>query len=132
MLPTIILIAVILIALYALYTNGCLSVSSKRALVFIGSSSFTDRNRSAATVKGCSGYVKRIIKLKKQREYNFIFNGQITKGSITAEILNESKQALLTLDEANPSGAIISDGRSKYRLVVKFNGADGKYELLWS
>ena len=132
MLPTIILVAVILTALYALYVNGYLWISSKSALVFIGSSSFTKRNRVSATVKKCSGYVKRIVRLKEQREYVFVFDSQITKGSVTAEILSEDKQALLTLDETNPSGVIVSNGKSRYRLVLRFSNADGKYELFWS
>ncbi len=114
-----------------LYSNGYLSISSKRALVFIGSS-FGCNERSGATVKACTGYTKRIVRLNECREYRFVFDYQITKGTVTAELWDSKKQVVLVLDDTNRIGIVTADGKSKYYLVLKYDNAHGNYQLTWS
>ena len=85
-----------------------------------------------ARVVSCGGWVRKVIKFKESRQYQFTFGSDITKGSITAEIQNRDKKPILILDSENPQGILDVDSRERYYLVVRFNKATGSFEMKWA
>lgn len=117
---------------YLFYINGFLIVKAIRALVFRGSARRWWRNNPAAKVISCSGWVRKVIKYKESRQYQFTFDADISKGSITAEIQNRNKEPILTLDAENAQGVLEIDSSERYYLVVRFKKATGSFEMRWT
>lgn len=117
---------------YTLYINGYLIVKSIMALVFRGSARRWWKGRPAARVVACSGWVRKVIRFKESREYQFTFVSNVSKGSITTEVQNRKKETILKLDSENNHGFLAVDNRERYYLVVKFQKATGDFELTWS
>ncbi len=115
---------------YTLYINGYLVVKAIRALIFRGSVRRW-KTRPAARVVACTGSVRKILKFKESRTYQFVFTAEISKGSITAEIQNRHKETILKLDETSPRGVIAVQSGERYYLVVRFKQATGRFELTW-
>jgi len=116
---------------YILYINGYLVIKSIAAVVFWGSARRW-RTRPAAKVRSCSGWVKKVLKFKESREYQFALDLQVSKGSISVEVQNRYKEPVLVLDSENPQGVLAVDCGERYYLVVRFKKATGSFELTWS
>ena len=111
---------------YLLYINGYLVTNAKRALVYIGS-----MGGKKATFTSCTGYTKRIIKFKENGEVNFHFDLELTKGDVTMELLDESKQCILQLDHTKQHARIHIESKKRYYLIFRFKSASGRYLLTW-
>jgi len=116
--------------LYVLWLNGYLIISRKTAALFLGL--LRRKGRCKVKFASCNGYVKKVIKIDESRNYTFNFNGNISKGNVIAEIQDKSKNILLQLDKNNSESAIDLDKDSRYYLVLRFEKADGNFELTWN
>ena len=122
-------IVIILIAIYImyiLYTNGYLIIKAKRAVSFVGSM----RGRKAY-FSSCSGYIKRIVKFKEDKTYIFTLEAELTKGEMTAELLDSEKRVIICLNSYNKSAAAALEKGKRYCLILRFKSATGKYMLKW-
>jgi len=122
-------VVVCIILFYVLWINGYLIKSSKTSLVFIGS--LRRHNRCKLRFKCCNGHIKKVIKIRESRNYEFTFNSNIRKGHVTAEIQDKSKKILLQLSKDNPKSAIRLEKNNRYFLVIRFANADGEFDLAW-
>jgi len=115
---------------YILWINGYMVKSSKAAMLFVFK--VRRKNRCKIYFKSCSGYIKRVIKISESRRFLFTFDGDITKGNVTAEVQDAGKKTLLKLDISNPESAVDLDKNKRYYLVVNFENADGEFDLVWN
>ena len=115
----------LLITFWVLYTNGFLVLSSKRALKFIGI-----RQGREASFTACTGQMKRVIRFPGSRTFHFAFSPELTRGEVSAELLDRGTQ-LLTLDSSTQTGAVSVEKGRAYTLVIRFRSASGKYTLHW-
>ena len=111
---------------YLLYINGYLVINAKRALIYIGS-----MGGRKATFTSCTGYTKRVVKFKESKDIHFHFDLELTKGDVTMELLDESKQCILQLDHTNQHARIHIETKKRYYLVFRFKSASGRYLLTW-
>ena len=109
---------------WLLYQNGLMVVNSKRAVSFVGS----DRGRRASFT-ACTGTIRRILRFSESRTLRVVFSPVLTKGSVTMELLDSSKQPLLQLNEACPIGSISVEKGRRYHLIFRFQSATGEYTL---
>ena len=130
MMSALIGIPLLIILLYALWINGYLIKSRKTAVLFIAS--FRPKQRCKIIFKSCNGYMKKVIKIRESRNYQFAFNSNIAGGYVTAEILDADKRILPQLDSNNPESAIALEKHQRYYLVVRFDKADGEFDLTWN
>ena len=115
------------VALYMLYSNGYLAMASKRAVMYVGS-----KRGKAAKFSSCSGYTKRIMKVRESKQYRFMFDCNLTAGTVSVEVLDASKEAILTLDETHRCAAVDLEKGQRYNLIVRFKAASGDYVLDWN
>lgn len=120
-----------IIITYLLYINGYFQLKFTRAIVYMGSMGNLYKNYHKATIVGCSGSIKRRLKFKKNKESIFILNSAISKGTLTVNVLDSKKNIILTLDNENKTGHIMVNQNERYHLVIKYDKADGNYELNW-
>lgn len=123
-------IAAAALGAYFLYTNGYLPVQSKRALVFAGSMGAGGR-QCYAGFTACTGYIRRVLKFRDTGEVRFLFTGRISKGSVDIFVLDRDKKPLLILNPSCPTGTLRAEKGARYYLMVRFDGADGDYQLEW-
>lgn len=123
---TIILLLTIGIVFYLLYINGFLAAQSKMAVLYIGS-----LRGNNAKFSSCTGYTKRVIRFKDSRTYHIVFDSELTRGSVSVEILNSVKQTIICLRSNTVSGNIDVERGKRYYLVVRFQSATGSYTLSW-
>lgn len=118
------------IMFYILWIKGYLIISRKTAKLFIGSL----RNKERCRIKfaSCNGYIKKIIKFKGNRTYDFCLKSKVENGLVLAEIWDSNKKILLGLNSDMPSSSINVDKKCRYYLVLKFEKATGELELLWN
>ena len=112
---------------YLLYSNGYLSMASKRAVMYVGS-----KRGKAAKFSSCSGYTKRIIKVQETKQYRFSLDCNLTAGTILVEVLDASKKMILTLDETRRCADVDLEKGKRYDLIVRFKSASGDYVLDWN
>jgi len=124
---------IILVALglgmYWLYLNGYLYVQNKRAVTFIGS--MPAKDRFAASFTSCTGTVYRVIKCREAGMYRFSYEGQTSRGTVCAQVLNGAKLPLLTLDETTRTGRLMLEPKQRYYLMLRFASASGDCKLRW-
>ena len=126
----ILLMTFLSILFYILWIKGYLIISRKTAKLFIGSL----RNKERCRIKfvSCNGYIKKIIKFKENRTYDFCLKSKVENGLVLAEIWDSNKKILLHLNSDMPSSSINVDKKCRYYLVLKFEKATGELELLWN
>lgn len=118
------------ILFYLLWIKGYLVINTKRAMLFVGS--IRGKDRCKIRFSACSGVVKRVLNFSEMRKYTFNFHGEITKGDVSIEILNREKEVKLQLSPSAPTGTLLPEEKERYYLVMKFQRADGEYELTWN
>lgn len=123
---TIILLLIIGVVFYLLYINGFLTVQSRRAILYVGS-----LKGNSARFSSCTGYSKRVIRFRDSRTYCVFFDSELTKGDISAEILNPAKQTVVCLNCNTPTGRINVEKGKRYYLLIHFQSATGRYTLSW-
>ena len=112
---------------YLLYSNGYLAMASKRAVMYVGS-----KRGKAAKFSSCSGYTKRIIKVKETKQYRFSLDCNLTAGTVLVEVLDTSKKPILSLDETHRCAAVDLEKGKRDNLIVRFKAASGDYVLDWN
>lgn len=122
----IILLIIMGIGFYFLYINGYLVTNAKRAVMYIGS-----LGGRKANFTSCTGYTKRVIKFKESGSVHFNLDLEISKGDVTMELLDTTKQCILRLSNSQPSAIIHIDTKKRYFLVFRFKSASGRYLLTW-
>ena len=120
------LLVIMGIAFYFLYINGYLVTNAKRAVMYIGS-----LGGRKATFTFCTGYTKRVIKFRESGSVHFNLELEITKGEVTMELLDATKQCILQLGNTQRSSVIHIDAKKRYFLVFRFKSASGSYLLTW-
>ena len=112
-----------------LYMGGLMTISKKRAVMFMGR--LPERRRSSARFVSCSGYVKRVIRLKQRGTYCFTLRSDLSKGKLAAELLDQKKRVMMRLDDQHRRICIDADRPQRCTLIVRFQAASGDYELNW-
>ena len=120
------LLIVMGIVLYLLYINGYLAANAKRAIMYVG---FMGGRKAAFT--SCTGYTKRVIKFRENKDVHFQFDLKLSKGDVTMELLDSAKQCILKLDRTNTNAVIPIHAKKRYYLVFRFKSASGSYLLSW-
>ena len=118
------------VLLYVLYDRGYLPVKSMSAIHFIGNMG-AGTNRASAAFGSANGQIKRVLRFKESKPYEFTFKGKITKGTVQAFVLESNKIPELVLDNECPSGIIHAVKGQKYYLVIRCQNAAGEYTLTW-
>lgn len=121
----IVIFIILMILYYILYINGYMILTSKRAMMFIG----TQRGKEARFTV-CTGYIRRVIKFEESRDYEFVFDTELSKGSVSVELLDSSKKRVMFLKE-NRCGAVSVEACKRYYLMIRFESATGNYNLDW-
>lgn len=119
----------IVIMLAALYYGGVLTLQQKRALLFIGTGSFKKRC-FGASFTDCTGFTRRMLRVKESRSYGFFLTGHIQAGSVCAT-LQAQGTALAALTTDSPTATVFLEKGKCYRLEVRFRHASGDYQLEW-
>ena len=119
------ILAAILIAVYLAYIGGILTFTSHASLIYVG-------NIKRAHFSKCNGTFKRVIWLDGAKSYRFELKQELSQGSVTAKVISNRKEVLLSLDSKAPIGNIYPQQKSRYYLVVKIEKATGSYELDWT
>ena len=110
---------------YFLYSQGYMISKSISAVTFIGSTKGT-----SARFSSCSGYIKRVIKFKEDSTYTFILDAELSKGDMSVDLLDSTKQKIMQLNYSNRSASITVERKKKYYLVINFKSATGRYALI--
>ena len=115
--------------LAALYYAGVLPVQQKRALSYIGTGSFQKRC-FGASFTGCTGWIRRTLRVKESRSYSFRLSGHVQEGTVRAAV-QKGSDPLLTLTADNPTATVFLEKGTVYRLEIRFQSASGDYQLEW-
>ncbi len=127
MIKLLIIFLLVFTFIYVLYMKGMIPISVKSAVMFIGGPGC-----KKATFTSCNGYIKKIVKLEKDKVYNFTLHSNLTAGSIAVELIDKNKQIVLRLDVDNYTAVFGSNHSGRYTLIIRFHSATGEYELDWN
>ena len=108
-----------------LYNQGYMVSKSISAVVFIGSA-----KGNSARFTSCNGYMKRVIKFKDDGTYTFVLDAELSKGDMSVELLDSTKQKIMQLNCSNQSDSITVEKKKKYYLVINFRSASGSYTII--
>lgn len=108
-----------------LYNQGYMVSRSISAVVFIGSA-----KGNSARFTSCNGYMKRVIKFKDDGTYTFVLDAELSKGDMSVELLDSTKQRIMQLNCSNQRDSITVEKKKKYYLVINFRSATGRYALI--
>ena len=125
-----IILVVLGVLLYVLYERGYLPVKSMSSIHFIGNMG-AGTNKASAAFGSATGQIRRVLRFKESKSYEFTFKGKISKGTVQAYVLESNKIPELVLDNDCPSGIIHAVKGQRYYLVIRFQNASGEYTLLW-
>ena len=128
--PVGILLVGLAVLFYVLYDRGYLPVKSMSAIHFIGTMG-AGTNQASATFGSATGQLKRVLRFKESKPYEFTFKGRINKGTVTAYVLGGNQIPELVLDNECPSGIVHGVKGQRYSLVIRFHNANGEYTLTW-
>lgn len=123
-------IAVILLLFYLLYRLGYLTLTMKRAAVYVGSGSWKG-HYLGASFTSCSGKIQRMVRFPEGRSYSFRLSGHVQQGSVRVQLLDGQRIPVLELTAASPSGIVSIAAKKPYCLQILFEHASGDYQLEW-
>ena len=115
---------------YVLYDGGYMPVKSMSAIHFIGNKG-AGTNKASAAFGSATGQIKRVLRFKESKPYEFTFKGKISKGTVQAYVLESNKIPELVLDSECPSRIVHAVKGQRYYLVIRFQNASGEYTLSW-
>ena len=118
------------VLLYVLYNQGYLPLKSMSAIHFIGNMGAGTNNASAA-FDSATGQIRRVLRFKESKPYEFAFKGKLTKGTVQTYVLESNKIPELVLDNECPAGTMHAVKGQRYYLVIRFQNATGEYTLTW-
>ena len=110
------------IAVCLLYRYGFMAIQIKRAVLYIGVS-------NGARFSSCTGFAKRVLRLKSGKTYQITFEPDLTDGDISAEIYDAPKQTTVRLNSEIREGCIRAEKGKRYYLMIRFQSATGSYVL---
>lgn len=117
---------------YFLYWQGYGVINAKSALYYRGTPRFgKNRNCIKADFGACNGWMKRVVRLSKSKQYQFTFTCHVTRGSVAVELYGKGKEPLAILTENRQSVMVSAGEQTAYRVVTRFVKADGEYQLRW-
>ena len=127
MLKLIPIIVFISFSMWYLYDQGFMTMKSIMALVFIGNIS-PAACRAYMNVKGCSGSVRRDLRLRGGRRYIFTLDNKM-RGIADIELRDRKGGLIAGLSQGENEIELPEKGRC--RLAVVFSHAEGTFELEW-
>ena len=127
MLKVIPIIVFISFSMWYLYDQGFMTMKSIMALVFIGNIS-SAACRAYMNVKGCSGSVRRDLRLRGGRRYIFTLDNKM-RGIADIELRDRKGGLIAGLSQGENEIELPEKGRC--RLAVVFSHAEGTFELEW-
>lgn len=134
MIRAIIILVVLGIVLYVLYERGIAATKVMSARIFVGSMGF-GKPCCKARFTSANGWKQRIVRFQENREYKFLLEGEIKKGTVSVELINAYKEKVLTLyvtgTAPKAAARVMAEQGQRYELVVTFEHADGNYMLTW-
>lgn len=117
---------------YFLYLHGVGVINAKSAMYYMGTPRFgKNRNCIKASFGACSGWMKRVVRLSRSKQYRFTFTCHVTRGSVSVELYGKSKEPLAILTENHQSVVVSAGDQTVCRVVTRFVKADGEYQLCW-
>jgi len=126
MLESIFIMATLVAVFYFLYINGYMIINAKRATLFFG------KNRGKyARFSSCSGFMKRVIRFKENREYEFHFETELEKGEVSIELWDNKQEKVLSMTNKG-SQAVAVERKKRYYLILRFESATGSYNVEWN
>lgn len=126
---SIIFLILFIIGFYFLYVNGYLTINSKKAIRFIGS--IRGNGRCVARFKSCDGYLKRVVRFKENRTYNFFLDCEMYKGYMTVELWDKNKHKLICLKDNMQNAGVNVQKKKSYYLIFRFKAATGSFDFSW-
>ena len=117
----------VLISIWYLYDQGFMPFKSIMALVFVGYIS-PAACRAYANVKGCSGSLRRDLRLRGGSRYRFTLESKM-KGMVDMELRDRKGSLIASLVQGE--NEIELPRNSRCRLVIVFSHAEGSFELNW-
>ena len=123
MLQSILILAAMAAVFYILYINGYMIMNAKKAILFFGK----ERGKYARFTS-CSGYMKRVIRFKENREYEFSFETELEKGEVSVELWKGNKDKILSLTDGGTQTVSV-ESKERYYLVLRFVSATGSYHV---
>ena len=127
-----VIVIVLVLSGYVLYRHGYFVINTKTALLYLGVPRLgKNRNRLKATFIACNGSVQRVIHLPASKTYRFVFSANTTKGSVWAEVYGKDGDFAARLSSEQPCVTLHTGKCSGYRIITRFDKADGDYALIW-
>ncbi len=111
-----------------LYRQG---IAVSKSIVAILFEFRPEKGADKAALDSCTGWVKHIGRFHGSRQYDFVLDAQLSKGSVEVLLLDKKKQQLMKMDRQSPTGRIALDAESRYYLRWEFKNATGKCQLHW-
>ena len=108
-----------------LYNQGFMISKAISAVAFVGSA-----KGNSAKVTSCTGYIKRVIRFKADGTYTFALDAELSKGDMSVEILDSTKQKIMQLNCSNQEASITVEKNRKYYLLINFKSATGRYVIV--
>ena len=127
---TLLFLALLAVLFYILYDRGYLPVKSMSAIHFIGNMG-AGTNKASAAFGSANGQIKRVLRFKESKPYEFTFKGKLAQGMAQAYVLDCNQISELELDLECPSGIMHAQKGKRYYLIIRFQNATGEYTLTW-
>ena len=77
---------------YFLYINGYMITNMKGAIMYVES-----QRGKHASFDSCTGYTRRVARVKESRRYQVSFSSELRKGEVSVELLDAKKQQIMHL-----------------------------------
>ena len=74
--------------------------------------------------------MKRVIRFKESREYEFSFETELEKGEVSLELWKGNKDKILSLTDRGTQTVSV-ESKERYYLVLRFMSATGSYRVDW-
>ena len=118
------------IGIYFLYDNGYLLVRSKSALTFMGSG-MGKQNYFSFQFTGCTGFVRRVMRVQKSGSYTVRLHANLSKGEAKFMLLDGAKTPVLVLTPEASQGSVYLESGKRYHIRMEFRHASGDSKAQW-
>lgn len=125
---TLVLAALVFLAVYLFFRRGPAVTKCLAALVFVFRRS---KNGDNVRVSSCTGWAKHTVRLREGRVCEFHLDAQCLRGETSVSLLDGEKQELLRLTQYLPDRSICPVGSDRYSLRWEFKHASGEFALSW-
>lgn len=114
--------------LYLLYDRGLAVTKCLAAALFVFR---PGRDQDRVSLSGCTGWVRRVVRARESRVYEFSLEDRLSRGTAEAVLLDRDKRPLLRLSRRNPPGGVRLEKGKRYYLRWDFQSAAGDCRLSW-